>query len=100
VLLGFLQGAKAEVSLEPILRKRLEVIGSVMRTRSLEERRALVADFTRDVLPEFTRAAGPPSRRADPLRPVVSETYAFTDIAAAHAAMERDQNFGKIVLAW
>jgi putative PIG3 family NAD(P)H quinone oxidoreductase len=100
VLLGFLQGAKAEVSLEPILRKRLEVIGSVMRTRSLEERRALVASIARDVLPEFARAAGPPSRRADPLRPVVSETYAFTDIAAAHAAMERDQNFGKIVLAW
>jgi NADPH:quinone reductase-like Zn-dependent oxidoreductase len=100
VLLGFLQGAKAEVSLEPILRKRLEVIGSVMRTRSLEERMALVADFTRDVLPEFTRAAEPPGRRADQLRPIVSETYAFTDIAAAHAAMERDENFGKIVLAW
>jgi putative PIG3 family NAD(P)H quinone oxidoreductase len=100
VLLGFLQGAKAEVSLEPILRKRLEVIGSVMRTRSLEERMALVADFTRDVLPEFTRAAEPPGRRADQLRPVVSEVFPFTDIAAAHAAMERDQNFGKIVLVW
>jgi hypothetical protein len=61
---------------------------------------ALVASFARDVLPEFTRAAGPPSRQANPLRPVVSETYAFSDIAAAHAAMERDQNFGKIVLAW
>jgi putative PIG3 family NAD(P)H quinone oxidoreductase len=91
VLLGFLQGPKAEVSLEPILRKRLEVIGSVMRTRSLEERIELVAGFSRDVLPAFASGA---------LRPVVSETRAFTDIAASHAAMERDENFGKIVLAW
>ena len=91
VLLGFLQGARAEVSLEPILRKRLEVIGSVMRTRGLEERIELVAGFSRDVLPAFASGA---------LRPVVGETRAFTDIAAAHAVMERDESFGKIVLAW
>jgi putative PIG3 family NAD(P)H quinone oxidoreductase len=91
VLLGFLQGSQAAVSLEPILRKRLEVIGSVMRTRGLEERIALVAGFGRDVLPGFASGG---------LRPVVGATHAFTDIANAHAAMERDENFGKIVLTW
>lgn len=91
ILLGFLQGPRAEVSLESILRKRLEVIGSVMRTRSLEERIELVAGFTRDVLPGFETGE---------LHAVVGATYSFTDIAAAHAAMERDENFGKIVLVW
>ncbi|MDX2119627.1 MAG: NAD(P)H-quinone oxidoreductase [Gemmatimonadota bacterium] len=93
VLLGFLQGASGELSLEPILRKRLEVIGSVMRTRALEERIPLVAAFSREVLPGFGDSA-------PPLRPVVAATYPFAKIAAAHQAMERDENFGKIVLSW
>ena len=91
VLLGFLQGSKAEVNLEPMLRKRLEVIGSVMRTRALEERIPLVAGFSQQVLPWF--AAGQ-------LGPIVGATYPMADIASAHAAMERDENFGKIVLTW
>ncbi len=95
VLLGFLQGAAGELSLEPILRKRLEVIGSVMRTRALEERIPLVAAFSEQVLPWFSgRPQGPP------VRPVVAAVYPFSEIAAAHQAMERDENFGKIVLSW
>jgi putative PIG3 family NAD(P)H quinone oxidoreductase len=91
VLLGFLQGSKAELSLEPMLRKRLEVIGSVMRSRLLEERILLVAEFSERVLPWFSSGR---------LEGVVSQVYSMADIAAAHAEMERDENFGKIVLAW
>lgn len=93
VLLGFLQGATAEVSLEPLLRKRLEVIGSVMRTRPLEERIPLVREFTARVLPWFENASRP-------IRPVVGAAFPFSEIARAHLAMERDENFGKIVLFW
>ena len=105
VMLGHLQGAQAELSLDPILRKRLEVIGSVMRTRSLAERVTLVREFTERVLPLF--GAEPPSRRAaegrpggSTLRPVVGATYPMSKIAEAHRAMEQDANFGKIVLVW
>jgi NADPH2:quinone reductase len=91
VLLGLIQGPRAEASLEPILRKRLELIGSVMRTRSLEERSRLVAGFSRDVLPWF---------EADRIRPVLAATYPMSRIAEAHTAMERDENFGKLVLTW
>jgi putative PIG3 family NAD(P)H quinone oxidoreductase len=97
VMLGFLQGSKAEVSLEPILRKRLEVIGSVMRTRALEERIPLVRDFADRVLPLFEADRRTGGRA---VRPVVGATYPMTDIASAHAEMERDENFGKIVLVW
>jgi len=91
VLLGLMQGAKADASLEPILRKRLEVIGSVMRTRVHEERSALAAAFSRQVLPWF---------EANLVRPVVEATYAVSRIGEAHTVMERDQNFGKLVLTW
>jgi NADPH:quinone reductase-like Zn-dependent oxidoreductase len=44
VLLGFLQGpTAAELNLDPMLRKRLEIIGTVMRTRQLAERVPLVS---------------------------------------------------------
>jgi putative PIG3 family NAD(P)H quinone oxidoreductase len=89
VMLGHLQGNQADVSLEPILRKRLTVVGSVMRTRSLEERVALVADFAAQVMPHFA-----------PLRAVVGSTVPMSDIALAHGAMERDESFGKTVLTW
>ena len=96
VLLGFLQGSSVEVSLEPILRKRLEVIGSVMRTRALTERIPLVRAFTEQVLPAFSAGAG----GTPPLRPIVGITCPMSDIVSAHMAMEQDTNFGKIVLTW
>lgn len=107
VLLGFLQGPKADVSLEPILRKRLEVIGSVMRTRPLTERIPLVRAFTEQVLPAFADdggrghdgAAGVASMQPL-LRPIVGISCPMSDIVSAHEAMEQDTNFGKIVLTW
>jgi NADPH2:quinone reductase len=92
VMLGFLQGPKVEASLEPLLRKRLEVIGSVMRTRGLEERIGLVREFTERVLPWFVADRS--------VRPVIGAAFAMTDVAAAHRAMEANEPFGKIVLTW
>lgn len=94
VLLGFLQGSTAEVNLDPILRKRLEIIGSVMRTRSLSERIPLVSEFGARVSPWFTGGG------AAAIRPVVGESLPFERIAEAHAIMEEDRNFGKVVLLW
>jgi NADPH:quinone reductase len=91
VLLGFLSGAKVDIDLSPILRKRLEVIGTLMRIRSLEERVELIAAFRRDFLPHLV------SGRA---RPVVGATFAMPDIVLAHQLMERNETFGKVVLAW
>ncbi len=94
VLLGFLQGARAEVNLDPLLRKRLEVIGSVMRTRLLAERIPLVSEFSARVSPWFTGGG------AAAIQPVIGATYPFERIADAHVAMEEDRNFGKSVLQW
>jgi NADPH:quinone reductase len=89
VMLGFLQGPKADLSLEPILRKRLEVIGSVMRTRLIDERVPMVRRFAAEVLPLLASGA---------VRPIVGATFPVEQVAAAHQAMERDENFGKLVL--
>jgi NADPH:quinone reductase-like Zn-dependent oxidoreductase len=96
VLLGLLAGSMANADLGPILRKRLEVIGTVMRTRTLEERRPLVREFAERMLPLFDQRV----EHAAPLRPVVERSYPMTELAEAHRALERNETFGKVVVTW
>lgn len=96
VLLGFLAGSRATVDLGPILRKRLEVIGTVMRSRSLEERIPLVREFAERMLPLFDQRI----EHAAPLRPVLERVYPMTALAEAHRAMESNETFGKVVVTW
>jgi NADPH:quinone reductase-like Zn-dependent oxidoreductase len=96
IMLGFLAGSGTEADLGPILRKRLEVIGTVMRTRGLEERIPLVRAFTERMLPLFE----PRAEQGAPLRPVLERTYPMNQLADAHRVMEGNATFGKIVVAW
>lgn len=91
VMLGFLQGARSEADLAPILRKRLTITGATMRTRLGEERRPLVAEFAARVLPALADGR---------LTPVVHAVRPMAELAVAHAEMERDETFGKVVLRW
>ena len=96
VLLGFLAGSRATADLGPILRNRLEVIGTVMRTRTLEERVPLVRAFTERMLPLFDQRI----EHAAPLRPVLERTYSMSELAEAHQSLERNETFGKVVVTW
>jgi NADPH:quinone reductase len=96
VLLGFLAGSRTTADLGPILRKRLEVIGTVMRTRGPEERAPLVRAFAERMLPLFDQRI----EHATPLRPVLERTYPMTELAEAHRALESNETFGKVVVTW
>ncbi|HEX5962539.1 MAG TPA: NAD(P)H-quinone oxidoreductase [Gemmatimonadales bacterium] len=96
IILGFLAGRSTEADLGPILRKRLEVIGTVMRTRGLDERIPLVREFAERMLPLFE----PRAEQGAPLRPVLERTYPIAQLADAHRVMEGNATFGKIVVAW
>ncbi len=96
VLLGFLAGSRATTDLGPILRKRLEVIGTVMRTRTRDERIPLVREFTERMLPLFDQRID----HAAPLRPVLERTYPVADLAEAHRLIESNETFGKVVVTW
>jgi NADPH:quinone reductase-like Zn-dependent oxidoreductase len=89
VLVGTMGGSKVEADLGALMRKRLSVIGTVLRSRPLEEKIDLVQSFARTMLPLL--AAGR-------LKPVVDRVLPLDDAAAGHAAMEANENFGKIVL--
>lgn len=89
VLVGLLGGARSEILLADLLRRRLRLIGSVLRARSREEKASLVGGFW-----TFAR-----DRLADGrLRPVVDRVYPFAEIAEAYAQMERGGVLGKLVV--
>ena len=91
VLIGFLQGSRAEVDLQPLLRKRLQVVGTVMRPRQHAERVDVVRRFAEDALPALESGL---------IRPVVARRYAIDAIADAYTALEENAVFGKVVVEW
>ena len=96
VLLGLLAGGRTTGDLSAILHKRLEVIGTMMRIRGLEERVPLVRAFTERMLPLFDQRI----EHAAPLRPVLERTYPMTELAEAHRVLEANETFGKVVVTW
>jgi NADPH:quinone reductase-like Zn-dependent oxidoreductase len=96
VLLGYLGGARTTADLGPIVRNRLEVIGTAMRVRTLEERKVLTAEFAQRMLPLFDRRI----EQSAPLRPVLQATFPMERIADAHRLLESNETFGKVVVEW
>ena len=88
VLVGTLGGSKVEVDLSTVMRKRLTIVGTVLRSRPVEEKIELVQRFSRTMLPLLASGR---------LAPVIDRVVPLEDAAVAHAAMERNENFGKIV---
>jgi NADPH:quinone reductase-like Zn-dependent oxidoreductase len=90
VVIGTLGGAKPTIDLSLLMRTRATIVGTVLRPRPLEEKIAATQAFARDVLPLV--AAGR-------VKPVVDEVLPAARVREAHERMERNESFGKLVLA-
>jgi tumor protein p53-inducible protein 3 len=90
VVIGLLGGTKAELDLSRVLSRRQSILGLIMRTRPLADRIRVVERFRREWLGRF--ASGE-------LTPIVDATFSLAEAARAHAHMETNENFGKIVLS-
>lgn len=89
VLVGLMAGVRTELDLGLVLRKRLHVIGTVLRARPLEEKIAAVRAFEAQVVPLLARGL---------VKPVIDSVMDLDAAAAAHARMASNVGFGKIVL--
>jgi NADPH2:quinone reductase len=89
-LIALLGGAKAELDLGQVLRRRLSVSGSTLRPRSVEFKAAIAKNLETKIWPLLAAGA---------IKPVVYKSFALRDAAAAHRLMESSQHIGKIVLA-
>jgi putative PIG3 family NAD(P)H quinone oxidoreductase len=91
VIVGLSAGAMAQFNMGLLLRKRLTIVGTVLRARPLEEKIALARDFSERIVPLFEKGR---------ITPVIDRVMSFTQIRAAHDLMESNATFGKIVLRW
>jgi NADPH:quinone reductase-like Zn-dependent oxidoreductase len=89
VQIGAMGGATGPIELGLLMSKRAALHGTVLRPRPLEEKIALAKSFTRLLLPLFERGV---------LRAEIDSVFPLARTAEAHARMEADKNFGKIVL--
>ncbi len=91
VCVGTMAGAKSEIDLGLLLRKRVTIIGTMLRGRSIEEKAEATRLFASSVLPLVSRGA---------IRPVIDQVYPVDEIREAHERMESNLSFGKIVLTF
>lgn len=89
VLVGMLGGGMLEVNLGAIQRKRLRVIGSMLRPLPAAEKIALTEQFKAFALERLAEGR---------LAPVIDRVYDLTEAPDAHRHMQANANIGKIVL--
>lgn len=89
VLIGLMGGAKAEISLGALLSRRLRVIGSTLRTRSVDEKAGIVRGFLAQFGDDL--AAGR-------IRPTLHRVFPLGEAPEAHRMLKASTHFGKVVL--
>lgn len=90
-IIAFSGGAKAEIDCAQILRRRLTVTGSTLRSRSPAFKKSIADALQKKVWPLIA---------AKKIRPVVYQTFPAEEVVQAHRLMESGQHIGKLVLTW
>jgi putative PIG3 family NAD(P)H quinone oxidoreductase len=89
VSIAFQRGAKGEVLLPDVMRRRLTLTGSTLRPRSVEFKTMVADEIARTVWPYVEGGR---------LKPVIDSIFPLDRAAEAHARMEAGDHVGKIVL--
>lgn len=89
VIIGFLQGWKAELDLRPVLARRISITGSTLRPQTVEEKAAIARSLETRVLPLLASGA---------VKPAIHGTFPLAEAGEAHTLMESSRHMGKIVL--
>ncbi len=89
VIIGLMGGRKAELDLALLLGKRIQLIGSTLRSRDAESKAQLLAELEQQVWPLFAEGR---------LKPQLERSYPIADAEAAFAALASNQVQGKVVL--
>jgi len=96
VVVGLTGGARADLDLAMLLSKRVEIVGTVLRSRPLAEKIEAALLLERRLGPLFASGA---SSRPAALRAVVDEVLPLERAADAHRRLEKSDTFGKILLS-
>lgn len=90
ILVGLLGGPKCDILLATVLTKRLQIIGTSLRSRPLEEKITAARHFQKNVVPLIA---------AKKVQPSIDKVFELSEAAEAHRYMASNESFGKIVLS-
>ncbi|BCJ87236.1 NAD(P)H-quinone oxidoreductase [Effusibacillus dendaii] len=90
VIIGTMGGSNVnDLNLGYILARRLQIIGTALRSRSVQDKIRLTKEFSDFAWQRFADGR---------LQPIIDSVYDWKDAAKAHAYMESNANVGKIIL--
>jgi putative PIG3 family NAD(P)H quinone oxidoreductase len=89
VFIAFLNGSKAEVDFNRVMRHRLKIMGSTLRPQSIAAKGKIAEHLKKTVWPLLDSGA---------VRPIIDSRFPLSDAAGAHALMESSAHMGKILL--
>ncbi|MFL6389770.1 MAG: NAD(P)H-quinone oxidoreductase [Terriglobales bacterium] len=89
ILVGTVAGGSYELDARYVMSKRLQIRGTVLRARSMEEKIAATRLFASEVVPLLAQGI---------LKPNVDSVLPISDIGKAHQRLESNETFGKIVV--
>ncbi|MFJ9123335.1 NAD(P)H-quinone oxidoreductase [Streptomyces sp. NPDC102340] len=89
VVIGLQDGLEGQLNLADMVFKRLSVYGTTLRTRSAEQKAAIVAEVQSEVWPMIESGA---------VQLVVDQTVPMAEAAEAHRLIDTGQHIGKILL--
>ena len=89
VLIATLGGVTTQLALRSVLTRRLRLIGSTLRSRSLEEKQRILGELVERLWPEFESGR---------IKPVVHAELPIQEAEAAHRILQNRENSGKVVL--
>jgi NADPH:quinone reductase-like Zn-dependent oxidoreductase len=89
VFVSTLSGSKVEMDIRPLMGKRLRLIGSVLRPRSLEEKVEIKERFMAQFWPQLVDGT---------IQPIIDSVYPIEQANEAQAHMAANKNIGKIIL--
>ena len=89
IFVGTTGGAKAEIDYSIVMRKRLRIMGTSLRTRSLEQKATATLLFAVHVVPLLASGS---------VRSVVDSVFKMDEVREAHRRIESNETFGKVIL--
>lgn len=89
VVIATLGGPKSEINVTAFFRTGVKLIGSTLRSRSLEEKTALLAALETELWDKLADGR---------IKPVIHRILPITEAEAAHAILQRQENLGKVIL--
>jgi NADPH:quinone reductase len=89
MLVGSVAGGHYELESRYVMSRRLQVRGTALRARSLEEKIQATQSFAAEVVPLLADGT---------VRTVIDSVFPIDEIAKAHARLESNETFGKVVV--